>query len=395
MRLCGKRGYAVLAGAFAAMTIMYHTNSASGAAAARANADSQPGKAVMWEQLPTIPDPIGFAGMYAGVSNGALIAAGGANFPTPLDEGGAKVWYDTIYVLESPDGEWKKLDATLPQPMAYGISANWQDGVIFAGGGNGERHFAETYFVRWDGEQLSIEQLPSLPKPCHYTAGVIHEGVLYAAAGQAAPDSRESMHDFWAMDLKKPRSEMQWEVLPAWPGRPRAQMMMAAAGKAVYLMSGISIRETDGNLNYDKLADCYRFDVEKGAWSEIAEMPEPRGAAPTPLMVLDNRYILIMGGVTGAEKVPESGPHAGVFPGFAEDILSYDTQEDAWSTRGRFPKDMGPDPQDDPNAGLWPVVTAPATYWNGHYVVVNGEVRGGVRTPKVVRATPVNGKFTP
>ena len=34
-----------------------------------------------WKQLADLPDVEGFAGSYAGVSNGALIVCGGANFP--------------------------------------------------------------------------------------------------------------------------------------------------------------------------------------------------------------------------------------------------------------------------------------------------------------------------
>ena len=37
--------------------------------------------ALHWEHLPALPDTDGLAGMYAGVSRGALLAAGGANFP--------------------------------------------------------------------------------------------------------------------------------------------------------------------------------------------------------------------------------------------------------------------------------------------------------------------------
>ena len=61
-----------------------------------------------WAKLPAIPDKEGFAGAFAGVSHGSLIVAGGANFPDkkPWD-GGKKIWYDTVFVLERPDGEWK------------------------------------------------------------------------------------------------------------------------------------------------------------------------------------------------------------------------------------------------------------------------------------------------
>src|SRR5215468_7081944 len=74
-----------------------------------------------WERLPSLPDQEGFAGMFAGVSNGTLLVAGGANFPDkkPWD-GGKKVWSDAVFVLEKPDGVWK-VAGKLPRPLAYGV----------------------------------------------------------------------------------------------------------------------------------------------------------------------------------------------------------------------------------------------------------------------------------
>jgi len=61
-----------------------------------------------WRQLPPLPDPTGFAGPFAGTSGGALIVAGGANFPDKMPwEGGRKVWYDTAYVLDRTNGAWR------------------------------------------------------------------------------------------------------------------------------------------------------------------------------------------------------------------------------------------------------------------------------------------------
>jgi N-acetylneuraminate epimerase len=61
-----------------------------------------------WSKLPSLPDKEGFASMFAGVSGGALLAAGGANFPDKKPwEGGKKIWHDTVFVLEKFDGAWK------------------------------------------------------------------------------------------------------------------------------------------------------------------------------------------------------------------------------------------------------------------------------------------------
>ena len=54
-----------------------------------------------WSQLPSLPDARGFAGSFAGVSNGSLIVAGGTHFIDKMPwEGGTKLWYDTVFALD-------------------------------------------------------------------------------------------------------------------------------------------------------------------------------------------------------------------------------------------------------------------------------------------------------
>ena len=47
---------------------------------------SPPVPDLSWSELPSLPDPLGVAGPFAGVHNDALIVAGGANFPRPVWE---------------------------------------------------------------------------------------------------------------------------------------------------------------------------------------------------------------------------------------------------------------------------------------------------------------------
>jgi hypothetical protein len=59
-----------------------------------------------WSELPELPTPTGMpgvAGPYVGISNDALIVAGGVSFPEPQLESN-KVWHDDIYVLVRDSG---------------------------------------------------------------------------------------------------------------------------------------------------------------------------------------------------------------------------------------------------------------------------------------------------
>src|SRR5262245_59407932 len=96
-----------------------------------------------WVRLPSVPDPIGFAGPFAGTSHGALIVAGGANFPAAMPwEGGQKAWYESIFVLPKPQGRWLT-GFKLPHAMAYGISVSAPEGVLCAGGSDAHQHFRD------------------------------------------------------------------------------------------------------------------------------------------------------------------------------------------------------------------------------------------------------------
>src|SRR5215211_7728693 len=90
--------------------------------------------AFVWTQLPPLPEPLGVAGAFAGVSGGALLVAGGANFPGRMPwEGGQKVWHDRVWVLESPEGLWREA-GTLPRALGYGVSVTWRGSMVCVGG---------------------------------------------------------------------------------------------------------------------------------------------------------------------------------------------------------------------------------------------------------------------
>src|SRR5262245_3846491 len=98
-----------------------------------------------WSQLADLRDREGLAGSFAGVSGGALIVAGGANFPDKKpSQGGKKVWHDEVFVLEKPAGKWRTA-GRLPRPLAYGVSVTHQGAIVCVGGSDVERHYAEAF----------------------------------------------------------------------------------------------------------------------------------------------------------------------------------------------------------------------------------------------------------
>ena len=327
---------------------------------------------ITWKALPDLPQPLGFGGPFAGVSNGALIVAGGAHFPVSLFEGGTKLWVDPVFVLEPGKDAWLAA-GKLPKPLAYGAAVSTPDGIVLAGGCDSKTHFADVYRLTWANGKIDTTPLLSLPKPCAYTSAALIGSVMYVAGGQESPKATTAMKNFWALDTAK--ADATWQALPAWPGPGRILPVAAACDGKFYVFSGADLAPgPDGKAQRKYLTDAYRYDPATKAWDKLADMPRPAVAAPTPAMVVGSGCILVCSGDDGklADKVFELKEK---HPGFHKDILSFSTEANAWITTGEVPQGQ---------------VTNCTATWQGMYVVPSGEVRPGVRTPKVSAATPVD-----
>ncbi|MSU45882.1 MAG: galactose oxidase [Lacunisphaera sp.] len=327
-----------------------------------------------WGSLPALPDQYGFAAMYAGSSGDVLLAAGGANFSErPLKEGGTKVWHDRIFVLSRPDGHWQVV-GRLPRPSAYGVSGTWRDAVVYAGGGDARTNFSEAWLMRWNGQAIAFESLPSLPIPIANGSGMVMGNVFYVIGGQGQPDSAAALAHMFALDLGRIPSERQWEEKP-WPaGAPaRIHAVVGAHHGELYLFSGIELfADSLGKVDRRYLRDAHAFRSGRG-WRRLADMPQAIAAAPSPAIEFDAANLLILGGVN-APWGSATGP-GGATPGFTKRIWAYRPAADTWSIFAEGPTE--PD-------SLPARVTAPLVAWHGRFVAVSGEIAPGIRTSTVL-----------
>jgi N-acetylneuraminic acid mutarotase len=330
-----------------------------------AAAEKSPEAALKWRQLPAIPDREGFAGPFAGVSGGALIVAGGANFPGQRPwEGGTKVWSDSIYVLERPDGSWN-LAGKLARPTAYGGCVNAPDGVVCIGGGDAQRHFRNVDRLQWKEGRIATTALPDLPRPCALASGALVGHTIYVAGGIEKPDAAQCLAEFSALDLGP--GQTTWNRMPACPGAARMLAVAGAADGSFFLVSGVRLRPgPDGKPVREYLNDAWRFTPGAG-WHRLADAPRAAAAAPSPAVVLPGPKLLVISGDDGTKVgwKPEN-----THPGFSRDVLAYDVKQDAWSVMGKAPFSRA---------------TAPTTVWRGGVAIPNGEVRPGYRSPEVWR----------
>ncbi|HSJ03673.1 MAG TPA: hypothetical protein VK956_14530 [Verrucomicrobium sp.] len=327
-----------------------------------ASLSAAPPAPLAWERLPSLPDPEGFASMYAGVSHGALLAAGGANFPGKRPwEGGTKVWYDDVWVLPQPDDVWQKV-GTLPKPLGYGVSATWGDEMICAGGSHAAGHVAEAFALRWQDGKLTTRPLPALPKPCANMSWAVVHGTLYVSGGIEKPDATAALNTFWSLDLKQPTAT--WQELPACPGPAR---MLAVAGSwdgVYYLFGGAGLQAgPDGKPARLWHKDAWSYKPGQG-WTALPDMPRVVVAAPSPAQSTSQGLVIASGDDGSRVGFKPETAH----PGFPKESLLFETSSKTWTSAGATP---------------FSLATAPTTTWRGGEVIVSGEARPGYRTPQV------------
>ena len=166
--------------------------------------------ALKWENLPDLPagagmeKQIGVAGAFTGSHNGAVIVAGGANFPEGLPwektaEGNSppKVYQDDIFVLNQVGGKWNWTlsDEKVPGSWAYGAAVShpkW--GLICIGGEtksppiDGKQDMLrsrEVFALKWQNGEIELDKgYPPLPRAVTGIVGARIGDVIYVIGGQ-------------------------------------------------------------------------------------------------------------------------------------------------------------------------------------------------------------------
>ena len=319
-------------------------------------------ESLTWKQLPPLPDALGVAAPFAGVSGGALLVAGGANFPGKMPwEGGKKAWLDRVWVLEKPDGVWREA-GKLPRPLGYGVSVTHGGGVVCVGGSDADRHYADAFRLMWKDGALTTQPLPAMPIALSGASGALVGDTLIVAGGAEQPGEQAATNRAFALDLaaKIPA----WRELPPLPGAPRMLSAAASHDRAFYVLGGAALAaNADGKVVRTYLREAWSYRADQG-WQRLADLPKPSVAAPSPAPFAEGKFLLLAG---------DDGSRAGFqpvekHPGFPKTILAYDPALDRWSETGEIPA---------------PRATVPCVEWCGTFILPSGEARPGVRSPEV------------
>jgi N-acetylneuraminic acid mutarotase len=192
-----------------------------------------------WFQLDSIPDKYGFAGSFAGIVDGHLLVAGGANFPsggTPWT-GSKKAWTDKIFILDHPGGQWKEA-GKLPAPMGYGVSVTWGNKLICIGGSNGSGHSKKVISISYNKDACEISMLPDLSCTLANSCGALVNHTLYIAGGLVNSVDSQAASNFWSIRLDGAHLKNGWKKLPVWPGPPRMLSVAAVMKGSFFYLAG-------------------------------------------------------------------------------------------------------------------------------------------------------------
>jgi N-acetylneuraminic acid mutarotase len=265
----------------------------------------QPG----WEAVAPLPHGIGNA--VCGAFGDDVVVAGGITW-----KNGNKIWLRDVLVFQAERDAWIWKEP-LPEPIAYCAFCQTNEGLHFAGGGDGTSTIGKIF--RLD-QQFELHQTGSLPQALALSGAAETGGTLYIAGGVTDIAHLETSSDvFHALNL----ADSSVERLPAFPGGNIIVPAAAALKGRIYIFGGAPPGDTPGQVVNS--GEALAYSINDGQWRRVAPLPfSVRGSAAC---VLNNRHILIAGGYTDR---------------FSADCLIYDIETDRYSKTLPLPHGVMP-----------------------------------------------------
>ena len=330
---------------------------------------------VNFQALPSLEISLnqGVSGAFSGNIDGQAIVAGGCNFPnTPADEGGTKVFYNTVYALRGQ--QWRKI-GELPQALAYGVSVTTKEGIICMGGNDGKQSTKNVFLLKTKSKSLLgviTTPLPSLPLPLDNFAGAVaSDGTIYIAGGQSNGVASQQ-----AFSLKP--GAKHWKELPLMPDATRIQatavVQNGANGPLFIVFGGYS------NSTNQVATESLIYDIKAGTWrktSPIVADGKAIALVGAASISSGSMFVVCFGGVNKERfEAAIQGKygddylkHDAEWYKFRSSLLIYNTITNTWVTETSSPLLA--------RAGM--SVIPMGNQW----MIVNGESKPGVRAKEV------------
>ncbi len=345
-----------------------------------------------WKQYAVLPSSngrasLGYAGPAVGIHQNLLLIGGGANFPNGMPwAGGRKEYYSEAYItgIETDPPTLRKI--SLPYKVAYSANCSTPAGIVCAGGEAGDGPLNFVLLVRFDQSRPVIAFLPALPLELTNAAAAAIGNDVYIAGGESrtAVSAR-----FFKLNLKD--TSKGWQPLRDIPHPVSHTVLVAMPEKGKIFLAG-GRKKTQGGVS-DLYRNVFEYDLVTNHWTEKRRLPYALSAG-TGAMIGD-RYMALFGGDKGVafhktealiaaiskEQDPvkqqvlkeEKNRVQIAHPGFSNEILLYDVENDLWTLAGKSSFSI-------------PVTTTAVT--KDHRIwIPSGEIKAGVRTPVILEVT--------
>lgn len=350
--------------------------------------------------LPAAPGEsvqLGLAGAMGGFHNGAVIVAGGSNFPErmPWQGGKKKFWQDIFVLLKDGKVEanfrWLERTFKLPYPLAYGASAVTAAGILLIGGENEDGILSTVHLLQWNAskKEVSFNVMPPLPLPLTNSSAAVIDDVVFVVGGETTGRASNAV---FSLDLASPASWKTQAPLPLALSHAVAVTQSNGDYSCLYIIGGRT--RTRSGIS-DLHASTFRFDPRKNKWDQLNDITDSIGTATSLSaasgLAIGAKSILLFGGDKGDvfKRIQhynariESSQNEQVkqelqiekeqllitHPGFSKDIYLFNTVTNEWTSIGAMPASH---------------VTTFAVQSGNSILIPSGEIKPGIRTPRIL-----------
>lgn len=230
-------------------------------------------------------------------------------------------------VYDPVQNTWTRI-ADMPNPACthVGTQVIGRD-VYFAGGycgpgGGAYQTFATTAVWKYNVDTNTWLAMPSLPEARGAGALAVLNGKLHFFGG--ADIHRKDRAEHWVLSVS-PLGQTWTSATPL--PTPRNHLGRAVLGGKIYAIGGQ--KGTSDKIN--QLATVEAWSPATNKWTPAASMSIPRSHISGATFVKDNRWIVVMGGLTNTTT-----PYAKALP----NVSLYDPQSNSWQELTPVPKNL-------------------------------------------------------
>ena len=323
-------------------------------------------------ELTPIPDAAyakGVSAPFCGVTGGALVVAGGANFPDKsLLEGGAKRVYADIWAHVS--GDWIHA-GVLPDSTAYGATFAVGDALILAGGNVCGATTDKVYALKLRDGKAVLRALPPLPVPMEQSGWTRDGDRLFLVGGIGTTG-------VYACTI----GTYEWVKVADLP-EPLVQPVTFASGGKLYVWGGFNpetLEVSDKGIVIPLAPSVIPAAEPESPWRETAPIPDGGTFVGATGATLPDGRLAVVGGVNRAifaralHNTPEDRiPYLSKEPAeyqFRQAVYAFDPVTETWALLG--------------SAAACALAGPGVAALGGNALyIAGGELKPGVRSPRI------------